>query len=173
MTTEINKNLSYGERMVEKVKQILLDMCPDLKIQDCQYTTDDYNFATDLKVGLYNSIKTVGVRIRNNNKRQYRIDYPNQFTTRAYTSDNGKTELHKIIDGYMDMMFYGHEQNDDIVEWNLLNMSVYRWDVFQSGSVYFEAGRNIPNCDSKGTKFYAYHIDKFRSDFVITGSLLK
>ena len=82
--------------------------------------------------------KDIACRVRGK-PRRYASRFPNQFTIR-YQRDNGtRTELEKIIDGWGDWFFYGHEHGPNIYPWYLIDLSSFRAALIRDKSESEEA----------------------------------
>jgi hypothetical protein len=56
----------------------------------------------------------------------YYAEFPNDFTIRSHRESGVKTELRKIVEGWGDWFFYGHEYYDDLWPWWLINLEALR-----------------------------------------------
>ncbi len=75
----------------------------------------------------------IAARVRQN---QYHVNYPFEFTIRNVVRNNGRTEIHKIIDGWGDWMFYGltdgcNVTSTTILHWYLIDLDVFRSDMMR------------------------------------------
>lgn len=101
--TRYTDDRAYSDRFIPRVRDIvgphLLEPAP---------AEWDMKHAADLVVLHARSI-TVGVRIR---KPGYLEKWPFDFTIRSSLPSKTHTEFNKIMDGWMDLMFYGHGNSD-------------------------------------------------------------
>lgn len=84
----------------------------------------DTKYAADLIV-LRGRDKDIACRVRRQ-KNGYASRFPNQFTIRYKRENGSRTELAKIIDGWGDWFFYGHEHQSDIFPWWIIDLSAFR-----------------------------------------------
>jgi len=92
------RQIEYKENITKEIKQILLDNS-NIFI-DIKFSTliEDTKYATDFTVNILN--KNIAVRVREPDCK-YR-----DFTIRAKAEYNGRTEIHKIKEGYGDIYLY-------------------------------------------------------------------
>lgn len=86
--------------------------------------------------------------------------YPNQFTIRCKRDNGSKTELEKIINGWGDWLFYGHECGTHIYPWWIIDLSHFRAHLIRDKEKFMH--NMIPNGD--GTHFAWFDISKFSKD---------
>ncbi|MDP8208220.1 MAG: hypothetical protein P9L92_16255 [Candidatus Electryonea clarkiae] len=96
------------------------------------------------------------------------IKYWPQFTIRSRSKYGGKTEIHKLIEGWGDWLFYGYSGNSNnnifLDHWLLIDLSVWR-DFVKAGKIFTP---DIYNYD--GTAFRAYDVNDFPEN---SGILIK
>jgi hypothetical protein len=111
------KDRTWSDQFLPQVRLIVgpLLLMPSDDIKDMRE-------ATDLIV-LHAKDMRIAVRLR---RQGYAGKYPGEFTIR-YSRDSGAdTELKKIVEGWGDWFFYGHTENDLIVEWVLIDLHKLR-----------------------------------------------
>ena len=121
----------------------------------------DTKQATDLMV-LRARDMTIAARVR---RHGYADRYPYQFTIRAHRDSGAKTELAKIVEGWGDWMFYGHQAapgSTEIYPWWLVDLSAWRAGMIRKA--WNPNGPNvetgvIPNGD--GTYFRYFDLRTF------------
>ncbi len=134
MTEAQQKRFEWQEQFLPEVKKIvgpLLLMEAPLEIDQTQ--------ATDLMV-LTGKDMRIGCRMRGAG---YADQYPWDFTVRSRYDTGTETELHKIMQGWGDWMFYGHaaaEDSTDIVRWLLIDLEAFRvhFPSLKDGRAYIE-----------------------------------
>ena len=125
----------------------------------------DTQKATDL-VMLRADKMNIAVRLRKLNN--YDDRYLNQFTIRAKTKNNNKTEINKILEGNADIAFYGWvcEKNKRIEHWTIFDLDIFRQEVYKET---LDNKHLIMNSD--GTGFYAFDFNEFPTNFIIETSI--
>jgi hypothetical protein len=91
---------------------------------------DDERRNTDL-ILLRATVHRIACRVR---RPGYASKYPGEITIRADRPSGTKTELHKIIEGWGDFLFYGHaaEWSDEIISWIICDLTKFRsWFFYQ------------------------------------------
>ena len=113
----------------------------------------DTREATDLLVLLARDMR-IACRVR---RQGYAEKYPWEFTIRSSRPSGAITEMAKIVDGWGDWMFYGHDcGNGGISRWMVLNLHAMPSHLIRDG---FRAKRTIRRFDRSngdGTKFIAF-----------------
>lgn len=115
----------------------------------------DMKQATDLVILKADDV-AIACRVR---RHGYADKYPDQFTVRAHRDSGARTELSKIMNGWADLMFYGHASEDEtmIDKWMLLNMDQFRDDCKnRRGEVVWQRKDN-----GDGTQFIAFDANSF------------
>ena len=147
------QNRNWSDQFLPTVKQIvgehMIRAAPDLV---------DMREATDLMT-LDGTDKRIAVRIR-----RYGIakKYPYQFTVRAKVKSGVKTELAKIVDGYVDWMFYGHAnfEGNGLALWWLLDLNAFRSALIRRDRNPIKYGDvTLP----EGTCFWWFDIRSFQN----------
>lgn len=111
---------AWSDRFIPVIKGIV---GPEL-LAESSFEVDTQQ-AADLIVFKARNI-TVAARVR---RRGYADQYGHEFTIRCARDNGVKTELSKIIDGWGDWLFYGHEHPDtdgDIGRWLLVDLAAFR-----------------------------------------------
>lgn len=93
---------------------------------------EDMKQATDFKV-IEAGDKCFACRLR---KPGYANMYPWDISIRHRTQFNKKTEVHKILEGWGDLFFYGHVgNNDEICRWHIIDLDAFRkcWKKTENG----------------------------------------
>ena len=119
----------------------------------------------------------IGCRVRRQfcaDGRIYAEAYPDQFTIRSGRSNGVQTELAKILEGWGDWFFYGHDNGRHRIDpWWLINLTIFRRGVAEapnSDDVRWDLITDIPN-RRDGTFFHAYPIDLFPPSMLIADSV--
>lgn len=145
---------AWSDQFIQSICQIvgplLLTEAP-LKI--------DQEENTDLIV-LSVDAKRIACRVR---RHGYADRYPNEFTIRCRRDSGMETELSKIINGFGDWMFYGHQAALDTIEidpWMLLDLRPFR-----GGLIRHLNHQHVLRCGVKpnddGTHFKWYDATSF------------
>lgn len=111
---------------------------------------------------------TIACRIR---RQGYVEKYRYDFTIRSERDSGADTELRKIVDGWGDWMFYGHDDGENpgrIRPWYLIDLHVWRAEMIRNRRRY--KLRQIPNGD--GTHFVPFDVRKFPPELLIAASSL-
>ncbi|MEM9150514.1 MAG: hypothetical protein AAGB19_08680 [Cyanobacteria bacterium P01_F01_bin.3] len=84
----------------------------------------DWHQATDLMMLDAKDVR-VAARVRRSG---YADRYPHEFTIRSSTASGAPTELHKIVNGHGDWMFYGHADSSGhgLSSWWILDLAAFR-----------------------------------------------
>ena len=104
--------------------------------------------------------KKIACRVRDYDKYKQYID---EFTIRSQSKYGKRTEIHKILDGFGDWMFYGFTKGDDVIFWSIIDLDVFRSNHH---SAYYQENFNYD-----GTAFRAYKIGSFSPNIVIQGNI--
>lgn len=110
---------------------------------------------------------TVAARVR---RPGYADKYPNEFTIRSRRDNGAKTELAKIVEGWGDWLFYGHEdefQRGRLYRWLLIDLHAWRAHFIRSG-IAFDRGRVSrirwgEKANGDGTHFCWFDVTTFPS----------
>jgi hypothetical protein len=125
---------------------------------------EDTQHAADLVVLSAKDMK-IACRVR---RQGYAERFPNEFTIRSRRANGCTTELEKIMDGWGDWLFYGHDNGRSRIDpWWLLDLSVFRAAFFRGDTILARA--EVPNGD--GTFFTSYPIRLFPPALVIGDSV--
>ncbi|KKK98229.1 hypothetical protein LCGC14_2644840 [marine sediment metagenome] len=149
----------WSDAHIEQVKTLvgpyLLEVSP-FKV--------DTEQAADLLILQNKSIK-VACRLR---RPGFAERWGRQFTIRLRRTNQTKTELAKIIDGWADWLFYGHVNDEGYIHlWWLLSLDVFRAALIRDGDRI--RCEQKPNKDGT-TELMAYDIGSFPADLVIASS---
>ncbi len=159
LRTDYQTDRLWSDAHIEQVKRLvgpyLLEESP-FEIDTAQ--------ATDLLILQNKSIK-VACRLR---RPGFVEKYGGQFTIRLHRTNQSKTELAKIIDGWADWLFYGHVNDEGGIHlWWLLSLDVFRAVLIRD--------RETIRCERRAnkdgtTELMAYDIGSFPSALVIASS---
>ncbi len=96
----------------------------------------------------------------------YADRYPFEFTVRSQRDTGAKTELEKLVDGWGDWMFYGHEDGQaGFSRWWLIDLHSWRAALIRD-SVSRKAGRDSglvwhQKSNGDGTHFVSFDLRSF------------
>lgn len=158
MRTEVARDFDWQRSLIPRVKQVLASYL----ITEAPFEEDAHH-NTDLMVLTARALR-VACRLR----RQDDLRYEGQFTIRSSRPSGVRTELHKVIAGWGDYIFYGFEHPDnpfDLAAWVLGDLSVYRLWLSEQALTGTKRWRVKTNAD--GTKFHVYNISDLPPEFVI------
>lgn len=171
-----DSNFRFSERTLPLAQAAINQLCERaIKIRDLDNTEfggfkvsdfeADLRHNSDLNFAYAAGNIQVGVRIRDN---QYIQRYGNQFTIRSRAQYGGRTEIHKILDGFGKFFFYGfaNPQGTQLCRWFVGDFNVFRQyhaDCAAAGKTahVFE----IDNGD--GTRGFAYDLNKLPAHFKV------
>tara|TARA_R100001530_G_scaffold53044_1_gene39193 strand:- start:25 stop:516 length:492 start_codon:yes stop_codon:yes gene_type:complete len=102
------------------------------------------------------STKRIACRVRDYDKYK---QYMQEFTIRSRSEYNKRTEIHKILDGFGDWMFYGFTKGDVVIYWSIIDLDVFRNNYENSDCV------EMPNYD--GTKFTSFKLGTFPPSIIV------
>lgn len=143
-------NRAWSDRMLPQIKRIV---GPHL-LEASEFELDAKQ-ATDLIVLNARDMR-VAARVR---RPGYADKYPFDFTIRSKVASGTETELAKIINGFGDMLFYGHADSNDVIQrWFLIDLHSFRAALIRC--------REIRNkCEKRengdGTEFYSFDVRWF------------
>ena len=100
---------------------------------------------------------TVACRIR---RAGYAEQFPDQFTIRAVRGSGATTELEKVVNGFGDWLFYGHECGESIAPWMLINLAHFRAHLIRNRRVL----RHGTTANGDGTSFAWFDASSFPPD---------
>jgi hypothetical protein len=129
---------------------------------------EDVHHNTDLIV-LYTSAVRIACRVR---RAQYAERYADEFTIRSKRPGGTRTELHKVIAGWGDVLFYGFTVGGQVARWVLGDLTVFRrWyeDELRRLPTDCPAGILLSNGDAS-SQFMAFKIGWLPPEFVIARS---
>ena len=151
-----NKQFSWQDRYFESVAGIL----GKVFFTRSSFVVDTEQ-ATDLVV-LQTEKMNTAIRLRKLNN--YGNKYINEFTIRAKTKFNNKTEIHKILDGFADYGFYGWvcDETKIIKHWTIFSLNVFR-KTFNEKNLHQRSILKNPD----GSGFYVFNFDELPEDFII------
>lgn len=132
----------------------------------------DTKQASDLVV-LRARDQMVACRVR---RQGYAERYPYEFTVRSHRDSGARTEMEKLVDGWGDWMFYGHEDgNGGFSRWWLIDLHSWRAALIRDGArtkagkvsrIRYESKSNFD-----GTHFVAFDLRSFpASPPILVGS---
>ena len=127
----------------------------------------DTQKATDL-VMLQADKMHIAVRLRKLNN--YGCRYLHQFTIRAKTKNNNKTEIDKILEGNADKGFYGWvcEKNKRMEHFTIFDLDIFRQEINKE-----TLNNKHLYMNHDGTGFYVFNYNEFPSNFIIQTSIGK
>ena len=102
------------------------------------------------------SSRKIACRVRDYDKYK---QYIQEFTIRSQSYHNRKTEIHKILEGHGDWMFYGFTQGNDVKYWSIIDLDVFR---NKHKTAHYKENKNYD-----GTKFRAYTLGTFQPNIII------
>ncbi len=147
----VSENISFGRRFLPTIKSILGPLAFEEAPMDM-----DLHEATDLLL-----LKARDMRVACRMRRVgYWDKHPWQFTIRSKVPSGVKTELDKIIEGWGDWLFYGHQHHADattIFKWLIIDLHNFRAHLIHRTDNCW--GDYIPNGD--GTCFAAWDVRNF------------
>ena len=82
-----------------------------------------------------------------------------EFTIRSKSEYNKRTEIHKILDGFGDWMFYGFTKGDEVIFWSIIDLDVFRNN--------YEYAHCTEKSNYDGTKFTAFNIGTFPPSIIV------
>lgn len=110
----------------------------------------------------------IGCRVR---KYDYFLRYPNEITIRAERLSGFRSEMTKIVEGWLDYLFYGFADPTDsrLLAWTIASLPVWRATLIRKptliGSHYLRQNGDL------SSTFYAWPLDCFPQNFVIARHL--
>jgi len=158
--SNFNQQMSWQDKYIPIVQQIV----GQVFMVRSSFEVDTQK-ATDLVI-LQADKMHIAVRLRKLNN--YDDRYLNQFTIRAKTKNNNKTEIDKILEGNADKGFYGWvcDKNKIIEHFTIFDLDIFRQEVNKET---LDNKHLIKNPD--GTGFYAFDFNEFPSNFIIKTSI--
>lgn len=124
---------------------------------------EDTKYAADLVVLSAKDMK-IACRVR---RHGYASRYPEQFTIRSRRSNGQMTELEKILDGWGDWLFYGHDNAGGRIDpWWLVNLTTFRESYWSADVLRL---KETPNGD--GTFFTAFPLRLFPRGMLLGDSV--
>ena len=163
-TYEVNRE--FSDKHLPQVKVIIAE-----EIITFAPFVDDTQKATDLVV-LSIPRGQIAVRLR---RHGYANLYPWEFTIRFRTGNyNYNTEFKKIVDdGWADLFFYGHLNNEGIINrWFLIDLDNFRNELNKYPRIKGNALQNYirTNNDLERTQLIAFDVRWFSSELIIKSS---
>ena len=147
----MSENFDFGRKFIPAIKRILGPLIFEEAPLDM-----DLKEVTDLVLLKARDMR-VGCRIR---RAGYWDRYPWQFTIRSKLPSGAATELEKIIEGWGDWLFYGHQAyagSIDVSKWFVIDLHNFRAHLIRRTD--YCIALEIPNND--GTYFAAWDICRF------------
>jgi len=115
---------AWSDRFIPTIREII----GPLLLQTAPLMLDR-NEATDLMLLIARDMR-IACRIR---RPGFVEQFGDQFTMRSQLHRSGrKTEIHKIADGYGDLMFYGHALTPNgpkLKKWMLIDLNAWRYHI--------------------------------------------
>jgi hypothetical protein len=151
---------SWSDRFIPAMRQII---GPHL-LEPSSFDVDTKQ-ATDLVV-MRARDHMIACRVR---RAGYETKYPFDFTVRSHRDSGAKTELEKLVDGWGDWMFYGHEDGHaGFSRWWLVDLHSWRAALIRD-SVARKVGRNSgliwhQKSNGDGTHFVSFDLRSFPAD---------
>jgi hypothetical protein len=112
----------------------------------------DLREATDLVIKCANL--RIACRARDDN---YRYNFGDQFTLRAWLESGAKTELEKILEGYGDYLIYAFGVSDPtprLPYWNVINLESFRFH-YKNNKDALKCGGAINEDNSTGFGWFS------------------
>ncbi len=103
---------------------------------------------------------TIAARVR---RPGYAEQYPFEFTIRSARDSGAKTEMAKIIDRWGDWFFYGHEKDNIIHRWWLIDLDAFRAALIRHKRIGGVSLSFKQKSNGDGTHFVAYDLRSFPS----------
>ena len=148
----------WSDKYIPQIKQIV----GPLLLQEAPFEVDTKE-ATDL-ICLSGRNMAIACRLRTPG---YAERYPWEFTIRSRRPSGVKTELQKIIDGWCDIGFYGHVEEDRIGRWFVFSFDVFRANLIQhKADLKYELQGNYDG----SSQFIGFDIRSFTPDILISSS---
>ena len=116
---------------------------------------EDMNRATDLMLFTAKDVR-IAARVR---RYGYAARYPGEFTVRHSLPSGATTELAKLIEGYGDWMFYGHQASPgstDVSPWMLIDLHKWRAELLRYGYNGGWSGLGQRKRNFDGTSFMVF-----------------
>lgn len=160
MLNNFNQQMSWQDKYIPLVSQKL----GQVFMVRSSFEVDTQN-ATDL-VMLRTDRMNFAVRLRKYDN--YGSRYLQQFTIRAKTRHNNKTEIHKILEGNADYGFYGwvYEKNKRLKYWTIFDLDIFRKEVDKE-----TLNNKHLYMNKDGTGFYVFDYKQFPTNFIIETSI--
>lgn len=151
-----------SDRFLPAIKRAICEVliCPAPQEEDAERNTD--------LIVLRMNAQRIACRVR---EPGFFESYGHEFTIREGRPSGAKTELTKIVEGWGDLFFYGHAQDEgpDLRAWALCDLSVFRgWFVRELARL---PARELPgvqrrNRDNSST-FRVFDIRQMPAGFVL------
>lgn len=96
------------------------------------------------------------------------LKYRHEFTIRSKPLSGAKTELHKILEGWGDWLFYAHAADDEesLCHWMIVDLHEWRKSLLYAGFSHGWGGVCEKRTNGDGTEFLAFDIRKFQKALV-------
>lgn len=154
---------SWSDRYISTIKRLL---GPQL-LEPAAHEWDTTR-ATDLTVLRARNL-CIAARVR---RAGYADRYPYDITLRSARDSGARTELEKIVDGWGDMMFYGHADatGDDFTRWWLIDLHAFRAALIRDRGD--DSLRWSQRSNGDGTHFVTFDLRSFprRPPIVVASS---
>lgn len=156
----------WSDQFIPEVKKIVGQYL--LKTADFRQDTTE---ATDLIVLCAEGLR-IAVRMRRPGAAE---KFPFDFTIRRWLANGCPTEMHKIVDGWGDWLFYGHARaldSNEICRWWIVNLHALRSHMIRYGKA---AGKpvTLPNSNDGGmTRLTAFNLQHFKAHPLVPAILI-
>lgn len=142
----------WSDKFIPEIKAIL-----GVNLMCEPHVSEDQERNTDLIVMNMESCR-IACRVRSY---QYLENYGSEFTIRA-RNGSSKTEIHKVLDGWGDYIFYGFADANEkrLARWFIGDLNIFR----KNHNALM--GETIPNFDGR-TALTAYRVDALPREFVV------
>lgn len=164
MSNSTQANMQFQHRLMPQVIDILRRNAGHMLAFRLADKIEDTKQSTDIVLEAENKLQ-IAVRVRRAsiNRRD--------FTVRAQVRGGGKTEIHKLREGWGHWYLYAWEHEGRLAEWMLINLATWR----DSGMATQERKlipNKYPNGTLDGTGFYAYSVDELKAAQALTAAVI-
>ncbi|WP_439521091.1 hypothetical protein [Marivita sp.] len=148
MSYHYDINRTWSDQFIPEIKRIV-----GAELLKVASNTLDQTQATDL-VMLDAQDMRIAARVR---RPGYAERYPHQFTIRSGLPSGAPTELNKIVNGYGDLMFYGHsDEFGRLDSWWLIDLRAFRAALIRRADIRYGTQKNFD-----GTCFTWFDVRSF------------
>ena len=150
----------WSDKFLPEIKAIL-----GVYLIDEPPIEEDRERNTDLMVLRMDAVR-IACRVR---KEKYLASYGDEFTIRAGRPSGYKTELAKIIEGWGNYFFYGFANENELVQWKLADLNVFR--RWYNTELFYGRHPGIKrNNRDNSSYFIAFKWCELPSDFIVAES---